>query len=113
MIDYIWNFETFDVSKNDGEMSDVVVAINWSLTAVNSDEAGSRSVSIAGTTGLENPDPENFIPLSLLTQEWAIAEVLKYNNETELKEGLYASLFNNQPTIQSVVPLFNKEEEGI
>lgn len=110
MINYTWNFETFDVLTNDtrnSNLKDVVIAINWVLTAEASDELGSRSVSLSGTAGLSEPDQENFIPFNMLTKDWAISEVIKYNNEDELKQSLADRLSDTRPAVQSVIPIFN------
>jgi hypothetical protein len=90
---YSWNFPAFDVTKQQGDYTDVVYTIHWRLSGV--DQTTSHSVELYGLQPVTpyNPDSGSFIPYDQLTKETVTDWVIDSMGE---KYGELTSSINNR-----------------
>lgn len=76
---YTWQFPTLEVTKQQGDYTDIVYTIHWRLNGV--DQTSSHSIELYGMQSVSpyNPDSGSFIPYNQLTKEtitnWVIGSM--------------------------------------
>jgi len=84
---YTWTFPQLDTAPTEGSLTDVVKTIHWRFTATSDTETNAEgaplSVSLYGTTGAGDADPDDFTAFNDLTQDWCKALVLAGLEKTE------------------------------
>ena len=70
-IEYKWDFPSLEVTYSVGDLTNVVTAVHWRLTATE----GQHSASTYGSAGVGAPTPEEFISYEDLTEEEIIGWV--------------------------------------
>lgn len=102
-IEYKWTFPQFDVVKSEDGLTDVVKTIHWRYDAVD----GEHSAGAYGTIGLGDPNPQDFIPYSQLTEQWAIDAVSQVVNMDEVRAALDKAIADQiNPPIVPMAPPF-------
>lgn len=102
-VSFSWSFPQFDVAKSEDGLSDVVKTIHWRYDAADGDNAAGAY----GTVGLEAPDPEAFVPLAQITEQWAIDRVTAQVDLTELEASLQGQIDQQKnPPVVPVTPAF-------
>jgi len=108
---YNWAFPQLDTAPSEGGLTDVVKQIHWRFTAVSDTETNAEgvplSVSVYGTTGAGDANPDDFTAFNDLTQDWCKTLVLAGLDKTEAElqavlDGQLAALVN--PPIVGKVP---------
>jgi hypothetical protein len=84
---YTWQFPTLEVTKQQGDYTDIVYTIHWRLNGV--DQTTSHSIELYGMQSVSpyNPDSGSFIPYNQLTKEtvtdWVVGSMgAKYGELT-------------------------------
>lgn len=100
---FSWTFPQFVVNPQDGELKNVVIAINWICTGTD----GNATSSASGTVKLGSPNPAEFIQYSDITQdmafEWVSQGINMSGVETEIAKQIAAL---SQPIVQPQNPPF-------
>ena len=104
-ITYDWIIEQLAVKPNEGDLSEVVVLVNWRLRATQ----GSFVADAYGQVSLGPPSPASYTPYAELTQEMVVEWVQSELGE-ESVEAMDASLagqierMENPPIITPPLP---------
>lgn len=103
-ITYVWNFPTFRVKIEQGDLKDVVYLVDWTCTADNAEGVVMQSY---GQALVPTPDPENFTPFEELTKEqvqtWvetALGPVFVESMQAALAQGIELAIH----PIEAVLP---------
>jgi hypothetical protein len=102
---YTWIIEQMQCKQQEGELTDVVIKVNWIRKASATKDGIEYSVTIPGIQDFTQPDPENFIPYDQLTYEQVCGWLEESMNMTMIDTPLYnqLNLIVNPPLI--VLPL--------
>jgi hypothetical protein len=102
---YTWIIEQMQCKQQEGELTDVVIKVNWVRKASATKDGIEYSVTIPGIQDFTQPDPENFIPYDQLTYEQVCGWLEESMNMTMIDTPLYnqLNLIVNPPLI--VLPL--------
>ena len=97
MINYSWLITNVELQKQENILQNVVITINWTLTA----SEGNYKTRESGTTNLQPPDPNNFIDYQNLTNDILVSWIAANENVPLLKKGLAEKIaeMESQPTI--------------
>jgi hypothetical protein len=98
-----WSFPQFIVNPKDGDMTEVVIGINWICTATD----GNVSANSFGTVMLPAPNPAEFIPYDQITYQMTYDWVGSQISMPIVEKDLTIQVENlSQPATQSQNPPF-------
>jgi len=104
---YTWQFPALEVTKQEGDYTDVVYTIHWRLKGV--DQTTSHSIELYGAQSVApyNPDSSSFIPYDQLTKETVTGWVAgsmgeRYGQLTSSIDTRIDKIIN--PTTQQLLP---------
>ena len=97
---FSWTFSSLMVHPSEGDLSDVMVTINYRFSVFN----GTSTRYLKGVCEFAPPDPEQFIDLSSIDEKAMTEMVIKTlgNKVSEMEVELTAQLAN--PTIEKPLP---------
>ena len=103
MIEYKWNFPTFDVAKSEDGLTDVVKTIHWIYIATE----GEYVASIYGALSLGDPHPNRFTPFDQITEQWTIEQLSRSLDIAAMEKSLAAQIeVLKRPPIVPMAPPF-------
>jgi hypothetical protein len=83
---YNWKINALDAKIQEGDNSDVIYTVHWTLTAT--DDTGEYTASLIGTMGVEYDPDNNFIPYADLTKDDVVAWLEAGLDVEAMKENL-------------------------
>jgi len=97
MINYSWLITNLELQKQDDILQNVVITINWTLTA----SEGNYKTRESGTTNLRSPDPNHFIDYQNLTNDILVSWIAANENVPSLKQQLADKIaeMQSEPTV--------------
>lgn len=97
-IQYTWGFPALDVKLSEGEMTNVVTTVHWTLTGTE----GDHTASTYGSLGVGEPTPEGFVDYELLTAAEVQSWVESAMGEEQL-QSMYDGLVQQIETLKAPV----------
>lgn len=106
MTQFTWLINQLNCLVSSEGLQDVINVIHYSYVATDTDETGKQWVaSLYGTSNVEQPNPQNFIPYPDVTE----AQVITWLEETlsvpDLQANLLANLELQKHPIEQTLPL--------
>jgi hypothetical protein len=77
-----WTVTMLSVAPSADGLSDVVINVYWLCSAIDAD----KTYNTNGCTQVPNPDPDNFIPFSSLTQDQVLQWVFSTLGPVQVSE---------------------------
>jgi len=99
-MNFIWNFQTIEVKKQEDSLSNVVVNVYWQYTA----EDGIYREFLTGSTTLLPPDPDSFVDLTSVTQNDLETWVTAAEDVAPLRDKLIARIESKKASPTYVIP---------
>lgn len=104
MITYNWTFPQFVIEPSVDGLSDVVTAMVWMCTGVESTDGTSALNS--GRVVLKPPVPENFVPYDQITEEMALSWLSQYINMQSVERMIALQIDRIRAPVQPINPPF-------
>lgn len=100
---YTWGIANLEVAPEDGELTDVVRTVHWTLTAEADD---GLTASSYGSIGLAEPDAESFIAFNALTAVEVEGWLEDKLDASAIRDGLAANIEaqRNPPIVSKPAP---------
>ena len=104
MITYNWTFPQFVIEPDVSGMTNVVTAMFWMCTGVDTDTGHTALES--GRVQLTSPNPEQFVPFEEITEPMALGWLSAYISMPATEQRIAARIRSMQQPIQPVNPPF-------
>lgn len=104
MITYNWTFPQFVIEPSIDGLTNVVTAMTWMCTGVDTDN-GLTALN-SGRVVLQPPNPEQFVPFEDITEEMAMGWLAAYISIPGVEQGLYQQLNRARQPLQPINPPF-------
>lgn len=104
MITYNWTFPQFVIEPSVDGLNNVVTAMVWMCTGVESTDGISALSS--GRVNLKPPVPENFVPYDQITEEMALNWLSQYINMQSVERTIAMQIDRIRAPVQPINPPF-------
>jgi hypothetical protein len=104
MITYDWTFPQFVIEPSIDGLTNVVTAMVWMCTGVDSTD-GANALN-SGRVELKPPVPQNFVPFDQITQQMALGWLAQYINMQAVEQGISRQIERQRAPVQPINPPF-------
>lgn len=104
MITFNWTFPQFVIEPDASGLNNVVTAMFWMCTGV--DTSTGLSALESGRVTLQPPNPDHFIPFQEITEPMALRWLATYISMPNVEQRIAARLEAMQSPVQPVNPPF-------